>query len=73
MLRERTRLRVSVTASPYIDLHTHAVDVKLAAIEAALSALAGSMGADANAIAKAVSEAVEKKLEAIDLTVTVND
>ena len=57
----------------YIDLHTHVVDIKLAALEAALSTLAGAMGADANTIAKAVSDAVEKKLEAIDLTVTVND
>lgn len=57
----------------YIDLHTHVVDIKLAAIEAALSTLAGAMGADANTIAKAVSDAVEKKLEAIDLTVTVNE
>ncbi len=57
----------------YIDLHTHTVDVKLAALEAAVSALAGSMGADAEAVAKAVSDAVEKKLEKIDLTVTVKE
>lgn len=57
----------------YMDLHTHVVDVKLEALTEAVKAIAGSAGADPEEIAKAVSDAVAKKLEAIDLTVTVKE
>lgn len=47
------------------------VQTECAALTEALKALASNAGADPDAIAKAVSDAVAKKLESIDLSVTV--
>lgn len=50
-----------------------ALQVTVDAQTAAIKALAESQGADPDAIAKTVSDAVAKKLESIDLSVTVGD
>lgn len=50
-----------------------ALQVTVDAQTAAIKALAESQGADPDSIAKTVSDAVAKKLESIDLSVTVGD
>lgn len=50
-----------------------AMTAQVAALSEAVRALAGAQGADPDAIASAVSEAVERKLESIQLSVTVGD
>lgn len=57
----------------YIDAHTHVMDVQIAALSEAVKTLASSQGADPDEIAKAVADAVAKKLESIDLSVTVSE
>lgn len=55
----------------YIDMHTHVMDAKLEALTAAVEALSKNMGADPEAIAAAVKEAVQAKLDALEINVTV--
>ena len=57
----------------YIDQRVREMSATVQAQAAAIEALAKSAGADPGEIAKAVSDAVTKKLESIDLSVTVGE
>lgn len=52
----------------YIDIHTHVMDVQIAALSEAVKALAAAQGADPDEIANRVTQAVEKKLEGMTFT-----
>lgn len=57
----------------YIDQRVREMSATVQAQAAAIEALSKNIGADPDEIAKAVSDAVAKKLESIDLSVTVAD
>lgn len=57
----------------YIDKRIREMYTSMSAMQAAIEALAKVQGADAEEIAAIVADAVKEKLEAIDLSVTVED